>query len=194
MTCLMPSISVRPAVAGDWPGYRGATGMGVIQAKAKLPLRWDAKTGENVLWKAPLPLGDGAPDHNQGSPIVSNGRVFVTSCVWAADANRKATQPEHHLTCYRLADGKQLWDRVVKPGPWTISDLRGGYAAPTPASDGKHVYAAFGSSILHALTLDGKPTWSQVIPDQGGWFRGTGPPNSLLKNLAPLQGNQPGGQ
>jgi outer membrane protein assembly factor BamB len=151
--------------AEDWPGYRGPTGMGVIQAKAKLPPRWDAKTGENVLWKVPLPLGDGIPDHNQGSPIVTNGRVFVTSCVWAADADRKAIQPEHHVTCYRLADGKQLWDRVVKPGPWVISDLRGGYAAPTPASDGKHVYAAFGSSILHAITLDGKSTWSQIIPD-----------------------------
>jgi outer membrane protein assembly factor BamB len=100
---------------------------------------------------------------------VSNGRVFVTSCVWAADADRKAIQPEHHVTCYRLADGKQLWDRVVKPGPWVISDLRGGYAAPTPASDGKHVFAAFGSSILHALTLDGKPTWSQVIPDHSAF-------------------------
>ena len=149
-----------PLTAEDWPGYRGPTGIGT-----ELPLRWDAKTGENVLWKAPLPLGEGAPDHNQGSPIVSNGRVFVTSCVWAADADRKAIQPEHHVTCYRLADGKQLWDRVVKPGPWVISDLRGGYAAPTPASDGKHVYATFGSSILHALTLDGKPSWSQVIAD-----------------------------
>ena len=151
--------------AEDWPGYRGPTGMGTVQAKAKLPLRWDGKTGGNVLWKAPLPLGEGVPDHNQGSPIVSNGRVFVTSCVWAANADRKATQPEHHVTCYRLADGKQLWDRVVKPGPWVISDLRGGYAAPTPASDGKHVYAAFGSSILHTLTLDGEVKWSQVIPD-----------------------------
>ena len=153
----------------DWPGYRGPSGMGVIQAETKLPLRWDAKTGENVIWKTPLPLGDGTPDHNQGSPIVTQGRVFVTSCVWASDADHKATQPVHHVTCYRLADGKQLWDRIVKPGPWTISDLRGGYAAPTPASDGRNVYAAFGSSILHALTLDGEPVWSQVIPDHDGF-------------------------
>jgi len=155
--------------AEDWPGYRGSTGMGVIQEETKLPLRWDAKTGENILWKVPLPFGDGNPDHNQGSPIVAKGRVFVTNCVWAANADRKATQPEHHITCYRLTDGKQLWDCIVTPGPWTISDLRGGYASPTPASDGKHVYAAFGSSILHALTLDGKPVWSQVIPDHAAF-------------------------
>ncbi len=165
LSFLFPALSA----AEDWPGYRGPTGMGTVQAKTKLPMRWDAKTGENVLWKAPLPLGDGAPDHNQGSPIVAKGRVFVTSCVWAADADRKATQPKHHVTCYRLADGKQLWDRIVKPGPWVISDLRGGYAAPTPASDDKRVYAAFGSSILHALTLDGEPAWSQVIPDHAAF-------------------------
>ena len=110
----------------DWPGYRGPSGMGGIHAKTKLPLRWDAKTGENIIWKTPLPLGDGTPDHNQGSPIVTQGRVFVTSCVWALDADHKATQPVHHVTCYRLADGKQLWDRIVKPGPWTLCRANSG--------------------------------------------------------------------
>jgi outer membrane protein assembly factor BamB len=164
-TFILPLLFPAFLTAEDWPDYRGPTGMGVIQEETKLPLRWDAKTGENILWKVLLPFGNGSPDHNQGSPIVAKGRVFVTNCVWSANADRKATQPEHHVTCYRLSDGKQLWDQVVKPGPWTISDLRGGYAAPTPASDGKRVYAAFGSSILHALTRDGKPIWSQIIPD-----------------------------
>lgn len=113
LTLLFPVL----LTAEDWPSYRGPTGMGVIQEETKLLLRWDAKTGENILWKVPLPFGDGSRDHNQGSLIVAKGRVFVTNCVWAANADRKATQPEHHVTCYRLADGKQLWDRIVKPGP-----------------------------------------------------------------------------
>ncbi len=47
------------STAKDWLGYRGPIGMGVIQAKAKPPLHWDAITGENILWQVPLPLGDG---------------------------------------------------------------------------------------------------------------------------------------
>ena len=37
---------------------------------------------------------------------------------------------EHHVLCWDAKSGKPLWDVVVPPGPWTLSDLRGGYAAP----------------------------------------------------------------
>ena len=36
--------------AGDWPGWRGPTGLGYTDEKA-LPLTWNGKTGENVVWK-----------------------------------------------------------------------------------------------------------------------------------------------
>src|SRR4051794_29684067 len=39
--------------AGNWPGWRGPTGMGYTDEK-DLPLTWDGKTGEHLLWKAPL--------------------------------------------------------------------------------------------------------------------------------------------
>ena len=59
LSFLFPVLST----AKDWPGYRGPIGMGVIQAKAKPPLHWDAKTGGNILWQVPLPLGDGTVEH-----------------------------------------------------------------------------------------------------------------------------------
>src|SRR5262249_18767737 len=42
-----------PLIAGDWPCWRGPTGQGHSDEK-DLPLTWDAKKGENVLWKAEL--------------------------------------------------------------------------------------------------------------------------------------------
>ena len=39
--------------AGDWPGWRGPTGLGYTDEK-ELPLTWDGKTGKNVLWKTLL--------------------------------------------------------------------------------------------------------------------------------------------
>ncbi len=47
-------LAILPTItAGDWPGWRGPTGMGYTDEK-DLPLTWNGKTGENILWKALL--------------------------------------------------------------------------------------------------------------------------------------------
>ena len=51
----------------------------------------------------------------------------------------------------------------MPPGPWLLKDLRGGYAAPTPCTDGERVYALFGSSELAALDFDGRLLWRKEI-------------------------------
>jgi outer membrane protein assembly factor BamB len=41
----------------------------------------------------------------------------------------------------------------------------GGYAAPTPATDGKLVYCAFGSAVIAALDFQGKIVWrKELVP------------------------------
>src|SRR6266567_4864905 len=121
LLCMMIAGWVR---GGDWPQWRGPTGQGRVE-EANLPTTWDGKTGENVLWKAALPKGD-TP---YSSPIVRGDRVFVTL---AMNKNR-----EHHVLCFDKKEGKPLWDTEVPPGPWNLTDLRGGYAASTPAADGE---------------------------------------------------------
>jgi outer membrane protein assembly factor BamB len=133
----------------------------------KLPLTWSGKTGENVLWKAELPLRGAAEvvsgvDQNQSSPIVFNGRVYVTVSHWPAQTDSKQ-YPEHHVVSYSAVDGKRLWNVTVEPGPWLFADLRGGYTAPTPAADAERVYVVFGSSVIAALDHDGKQLWRKEI-------------------------------
>jgi outer membrane protein assembly factor BamB len=167
VTTVLLVVWTRLANASDrWPGWRGPTGMGVTDEK-RLPLAWDGKTRENVRWLAPLPgSGGGArPDHNQSSPVVWRDRVLVTTAIWPNGVAQKEF-PEHHVTCYRAGDGKQLWDTQVPHGPWRLTDFRGGgYAAPTPATDGKRVYVLFGSAVLAALDPDGRLVWrKEVVP------------------------------
>ncbi len=159
------SLATSAAWAEDWPQYRGPTGMG-ISKDTNLPLTWGGKNNENVLWKVPLPgtTAKGKPDHNQSSPIIWKDRVFVTTSFWPEGRDQKEF-PEHHVTCYQLSDGKQLWDTLVPPGTWKLTDLRGGYTAPTPCTDGERVYVVFGSSTLAALDFDGKISWQNEIPD-----------------------------
>src|SRR4051812_39456686 len=96
--------------ARDWPAWRGPTGQGVSGEK-DLPLAWDAKTGKNVLWKAPLPGHDGKhrQDQNQSSPVVKKGKVFLTVSVWPAGTSTKDF-PEHHVLCFDAVKGTPLWD------------------------------------------------------------------------------------
>src|ERR1043166_4238577 len=148
------------AMADNWPQFRGPTGLGYTTEK-NLPIAWGGEKGENVLWKSPL-VGDG-----HASPIVWGDHVFVSTVRWEGGKPDPKVIPEHHLVCYAVADGKKLWDTTIEPGPWRRDDFRsgagGGYAAPTPATDGKHVYVISSSSVIASVDFEGKIAWRQEI-------------------------------
>jgi outer membrane protein assembly factor BamB len=146
-------VCVCAARAENWPQFRGPTGLGYSSEK-DLPLKWDVRTGENIAWKVALPKGD-----NQfSSPIVWGDRVFVTGV--------KNSPLAHWVQCYAVADGKFLWETKIEPGPLVLTDLRGGYGAPTPCTDGKRVYAVFGSAVVAALDFEGKQLWRKEIANR----------------------------
>jgi outer membrane protein assembly factor BamB len=116
----------------------------------------------------PVHQAKGKPDHNQSSPIIVAGKVILTTSYWP-DGGAKSEYPEQHVTCYRLSDGEQQWDTKILPGPWKLSDLRGGYTAPTPVSDGHKVCVLFGSAVLAGLDLDGHENWRVELPNHQGF-------------------------
>lgn len=156
------ALSLGEAARGEnWPQFRGPTGLGYTSERA-LPLRWGGKNKENVLWTAPL-IGEG-----HASPIVWKDRLFVSTVRWPASVKDRArVMPEHHVLCYSIRDGARLWDTLVPPGPWLRSDFRsgpgGGYAAPTPVADERHVYCVFGSAVIVALSHEGAIVWRKEI-------------------------------
>jgi outer membrane protein assembly factor BamB len=158
-------VAMAGSVRGDdWPQFRGPTGMGICQEKG-LPTSWDS-SGKNIVWKMPLPSAAAGvkSDHNQSSPIVVAGQVVVTLSWWPEGVAQQEF-PEHHVVCWSAESGKLLWDTTVPHGKWKLSDLRGGYTAPTPAADGKQLYVLFGSGILAAMDFDGRLVWQQVLAD-----------------------------
>lgn len=141
------------SAAENWPRFRGPTGLGYSKEE-NLPLTWNAATGENVAWKKPLPKGDS----QYSSPIVWEDNVIVTGVT-----NAPLT---HRVICFSAADGTQKWETEVKPGPLVLTDLRGGYGAPTPCTDGQRIYAVFGSAVIAALGFDGKEQWRKEITNR----------------------------
>lgn len=149
------------ALGAHWPQFRGPTGLGYTDEE-NLPLTWGGPGHDNVLWQSAL-RGQG-----HASPIVWGEHVFVCTARWPdSTLAREKVIPEHHVACYRAADGELLWDTLVPPGPWLRTDFRsgpgGGYAGPTPATDGRLVYCLFGSSVLAALDFQGQLVWRKDI-------------------------------
>jgi outer membrane protein assembly factor BamB len=143
-------ICAAPAF-GQAVGWRG-DGTGRIPS-ADPPIEWDIDEGKNILWK--VEVGPG-----QSSPVIVGGRAFVTA------------EPDL-LVCVDLASGKVVWrqengygalppgtKRTEKPPP-TVAGC--GYATPTPASDGRWVYACYGTGIVACSDLAGKRRWIRFV-------------------------------
>ncbi len=148
----MLSSSSAIARADDWPQWRGPTGMG-LTTESKLPLKWDAKTGSGILWKASLA---GTTGHS--SPIVWQDKVFVTLAArQSREQEERKEIPDHYLACFDAHSGKPLWRTRIQPGPEVAGYSI--YASPTPATDGKAVYCWFGSAVVAAVDFEGKLLW-----------------------------------
>ena len=151
------------ARSDDWSRFRGPEGSGVATDSASIPSVWSPTA--NLAWKTPLP-GPGA-----SSPIIVGGKAFVTCYSGYGLTQENPGDIENlmrHLVCIDLATGKKLWQKDVKAAlpedPYSgIGVTAHGYASHTPVSDGKHVYAFFGKSGVHAFDLDGKLLWQADV-------------------------------
>lgn len=136
-------------LASDWPQWRGPFCNGSTDERG-LPASW-SKT-ENVAWVSPLPGPSGA------TPVISNGRVFVTSTV-------KGT-PDFVALCFDARTGKELWRKQAGSNPRKFPNNN--MASPSPVTDGKSVFFLYGDGTLLGLDFDGKELWSRNIEKEHG--------------------------
>lgn len=153
-----------------WPAFRGVDASGVADAQ-NLPLTWNVETGANIRWKAAV------PGLAHSSPIVWNGRVFVTSAVSSrADATftpglygegTASDDRSIHRWIVMALDaktGRPVWQQVAHEGePREKRHIKSTYASATPVTDGRVVIAFFGSQGLHAFSFDGTPLWKKDL-------------------------------
>jgi outer membrane protein assembly factor BamB len=166
------------AIAADWPQFRGPSASGIGDGSSP-PVRWDATTQSNVLWKVPI------PGLSVSSPVVWGDRIFVTTAV-SADAKQSFrvglygdTDPVNDSSVHEWKvialdknTGKVLWEQTAHKGvPKTKRHPKSSQASPTPVTDGKTVVAFFGSEGLFAYSVEGKPLWKKDLGVQSsGWF------------------------
>lgn len=163
---LLPAAIATSAQAADWPCFRGPGSRGVAADDQRLPTRWSAT--KNVRWSAAL---DG---RGWSSPIVSRGRVIVTSAIPPAppeDAKKglyfggerpdvPAGDVRWIVTCLDAATGMTRWETVIARGPPPGPiHLKNSYASETPVTDGERIYAAFAGIGIVCLDMEGRRVW-----------------------------------
>ena len=150
------------AVAADWPQWRGPSLNGSSPDTGFLE-KWSASEG--VRWRTPLPGFSGA------TPVVVGDKVFVSS---------PNAEKELMLMCFHRRDGKVLWQKVLSTGDMTKGRTAPNMASPSPVTDGKSVYALYGTGDLSALDLDGNTLWKRSLAQDFGrfslmWLYGSSP-------------------
>jgi outer membrane protein assembly factor BamB len=142
-----------------WPRWRGPSGQGQVSGNG-YPDNWSAT--ENVLWKVPVP-GEG-----NSSPVVWGDRIFLTT---ARDRGRRLS-----LLAYRRSDGVQLWEAFAPEGRLEAVHEKNGHASATVSTDGKLIYASFGSRGLMAFDFNGKLAWRQDLGAINNYWGTAGSP------------------
>ncbi len=119
----------------------------------------------------------------QGTPIVWGDRIFlqtalaldkelpIPAVIPADTPNVKVSPRESVVTwkpqrfaivCFDRTSGKQLWSKTIcEAMPHQGHHRKGGFASQSPVTDGRHIYAYFGSFGLYCYDFDGRPVWKK---------------------------------
>ena len=139
----------------NWSGWRGPN-RNAVSSEKNIPTRWSEEEG--IRWRSSLP-GAGI-----SSPVIWDDRIFLTS-------SDGAQQDDLHVICLSRRDGSKLWhQRLWGTSPTRYHATKSSMASPTPVTDGKHVFAFFGTGDLFCLDLDGKLVWHRSLASEYGRF------------------------
>ena len=190
----------------NWPQWRGPDSQG-ISAENDLPIEWSAD--KNIEWKTPI----GGRGHS--SPIVWEDKIFLTTSIEGPvvpgakavkhmEGKEEFLHPDSvgadrshtlKLLCLDRDTGKILWERTAYEG--TLYDNRhkkNTYASPTPATDGRHIYAFFGSEGAYCYDFEGNQIWKTMVGKIATLGMGVGTSPVLYENLLILQCDEDNGE
>jgi len=189
-TIALTLVLVSTLVAGPegyWPAWRGPNATGAA-VKGDPPTTWSES--QNIKWKVAVPgAGSSSPVIWADriifltAELISPQAVAPTPLVMAAAGPRQGGGPggrggrggglssapagkyRFSVVCLNRADGKLLWQTpVAEATPHQGHHPTGSFASYSPVTDGKNIWASFGSRGLHCLDMDGNLKWSKDMP------------------------------
>ena len=168
---------VQAQSSAHWPQWRGPFFNGMARGDA--PTVWSDTT--NIKWKAQI------PGRGHSTPAIWGDRIFVTTAIPTgkpAPAPTPSTTDQTQGTQRRSAGGagpvvehrfdvlaldrktgKILWQRTARVATPHEGYHRayGSFASNSPVTDGRYVYASFGSRGVYCYDFNGKLIWEKDL-------------------------------
>lgn len=182
---LIPTFLILAAVMPDdaeknWPQWRGPYGNGI--ANGNPPVEWSEN--KNIKWKIEIPgLG-------HSTPIVWENQIFVLTAIDGekvdtppSQANQnqrgrrggrrgwmRGNQPDKKIKYTILSinrdDGKINWQKTSREEvPHQGTHNTASWASNSGVTDGKHVWAYYGSRGLYCYDMKGNLQWEKDLGD-----------------------------
>ena len=138
--------------AKEWPQAFGPNYDFTVNGRA--PESFSVSLNKNILWRTPM------PSTGQGTPIIVNGRIFITS----HERIHKDSETGSAIVgiCLDEKTGKKLWERRI-PGTRTtdLSSLFSDNTAASPVSDGERVVFMNVGGTIVCYDFEGNEIWKK---------------------------------
>jgi outer membrane protein assembly factor BamB len=179
----IPVLALADATQTDyeknWPQWRGPYANGV-SPHGNPPVKWNES--KNIKWKTEIP-GKG-----HATPIIWDDQIFVLTAiktdkkiesqkeVSAQPAQGQSpgrtlsarTENVHKFALFAInrSDGSIKWHHTAREElPHEGAHPTGTWASNSPVTDGKRIYAYFGSRGLYCYDMQGKLMWDKDFGD-----------------------------
>jgi outer membrane protein assembly factor BamB len=147
-----------------------------VTSATGLPSEWG--DGKNVAWKTAI------PGRGHSSPVVWGDTIFLTTAIEGEvvpgakavdhmDEGKPFVHPDavgadrkhkFEVLAVDARTGKILWEKVAFEGtPYDSRHKKASFASLTPVTDGKQVYAFFGTEGLYAYDFKGNLKWKASV-------------------------------
>lgn len=187
------SVPAASSSAGqNWPQWRGPLGTGVAPT-ANPPLTWSETN--NIKWKVKIPGSGSATPIVWGDQVFIQTAIPTGKKVEPTPAPKPESPPaaaevtagnqagrrrggfgggekpaeihEFVILCLDRQTGKVVWQQTAREEvPHEgYRQNEGSFASSSPMTDGKHVFAYFGSRGLYCYDMNGRLQWSQDFGD-----------------------------
>ncbi|MFC1489696.1 PQQ-binding-like beta-propeller repeat protein [Candidatus Latescibacterota bacterium] len=148
----------------NWPQWRGPLTTGGAPS-GNPPTEWSET--KNIRWKTELP-GTG-----YATPVIWGNDIFISAAIGpenykAPGRGQSPSQPVKFIVmAVDRTNGKVKWESLAREAvPHEGMHESTTWATSSPMTDGKHVWAYFGSQGLYCYTIDGDLVWKKDFGDQ----------------------------
>lgn len=172
--CAVTGVAADPDSTASkfWHQWRGPFANGT-SIDARPPLTWSETS--NIRWKVPVP-GSGS-----STPIIWGDAVFLLTSIPTDRIDPNRPRPEDQpqrpfgitypntyyqyvVLCLDRSTGSERWRTVVaEKVPHEGHHGDNNFASASPTTDGKHLYAWFGSVGIFCLNMDGEVQWKKDL-------------------------------